>query len=62
MLDRRPARGFTLVTPRDDRGATATEYALLVALIAFAIITGVMLFGGSLDSFFRGLARTVRGW
>jgi pilus assembly protein Flp/PilA len=44
---------------RDDRGATATEYALLVAFIAIAIIGGVTFFGGQLNSFFNGLAGQV---
>jgi pilus assembly protein Flp/PilA len=42
-----------------DRGATATEYALLVAFIAIAIIGGVTFFGGQLNSFFNGLAGQV---
>ncbi|WP_269938216.1 Flp family type IVb pilin [Arthrobacter sp. HY1533] len=45
-----------------ERGATATEYALLVALIAFALILGVTAFGGALNDFFDGLATTVGGW
>jgi len=39
-----------------DRGATATEYALLVAFIAIAIVVGVTAFGASLGTFFSGLA------
>ena len=35
-----------------DRGATATEYALLVALIALVIVGGVTIFGNQLDKFF----------
>jgi len=42
-----------------DRGATATEYALLVAFIAIAIIGGVTFFGGQLNSFFNGLSGKV---
>jgi pilus assembly protein Flp/PilA len=42
-----------------DRGATATEYALLVSLIAVAIIIGVSFFGSSLGTFFHGLAFKV---
>ncbi|MFZ2503740.1 MAG: Flp family type IVb pilin [Nocardioides sp.] len=47
---------------REERGATATEYALLVALIAFAIIIGVGLFGENLNTFFEEIAATVGGW
>lgn len=42
-----------------DRGATATEYALLVAFIALAIIAGVTLFGGQLNTFFSNLGGKV---
>ena len=45
-----------------EKGATATEYSLLVAFIAFAIILGVTAFGGALNDWFDGLATTVGGW
>jgi pilus assembly protein Flp/PilA len=45
-----------------EKGATATEYGLLVGLIALIIVGGVTLFGAALDNFFRGLAGTVNGW
>ncbi len=45
-----------------ERGATATEYALLVALIATVIIVGVTAFGGALSGFFTTLGATVTGW
>lgn len=51
-----------LVGRTDEEGATATEYGLLVGLIALIIVTGVGLFGGALDTFFTGLAGTVGGW
>lgn len=38
-----------------ERGATATEYALLVALIALVIVGGVTLFGSQLNTFFSGI-------
>lgn len=41
---------------RDERGATATEYGLLVGFIAIVIVTGVGLFGEALDSYFGDLA------
>lgn len=40
---------------RDDQGATATEYGLLVGFIAIAIVAGVAFFGESLDGYFSGL-------
>ncbi|RAM36069.1 Flp family type IVb pilin [Arthrobacter globiformis] len=45
-----------------EKGATATEYSLLVAFIAFLIIGGVGVFGGALDTWFRNLALEVGGW
>jgi pilus assembly protein Flp/PilA len=42
-----------------ERGATATEYALLVAFIALAIIIGVTAFGSALNSFFSNLATRI---
>jgi pilus assembly protein Flp/PilA len=45
-----------------DRGATATEYALLVALIAIAIVVAVTAFGGALGNFFTNLGTKVSGW
>lgn len=42
-----------------ERGATATEYAILVAFIALVIIAGVTLFGGNLNSWFNGLGSHV---
>lgn len=43
----------------DDRGATALEYGILVALIALIIIAGVTLFGTALRDFFAGLSGRV---
>lgn len=47
--------GVDRVRSNDSKGATATEYALLVALIAVVIIVGVAAFGTSLNAFFGGL-------
>ncbi len=44
---------------RDERGATATEYGLLVAFIALAIVIGVTAFGGAVNSLFEGFAAYV---
>ena len=53
----------TRVTTRDsERGATATEYALLVALIALVIVVGVTAFGSALNDFFNSIADTVTTW
>lgn len=47
---------------KKDRGATATEYALLVALIALVIVAAVTFFGNALSDFFHGIGSTVSGW
>jgi pilus assembly protein Flp/PilA len=51
-----------LVGRKDDKGATATEYGLLVGLIALIIVVGVGLFGDALNDFFVGLSGTVANW
>ena len=45
-----------------DRGATATEYALLVTFIAIAIVVAVTAFGTALSNFFTSIGDTVSGW
>ncbi|GAA3310726.1 Flp family type IVb pilin [Arthrobacter ramosus] len=45
-----------------ERGATATEYSLLVGLIALVIVVGVGLFGTNLNAWFNSLATTVGTW
>jgi pilus assembly protein Flp/PilA len=44
---------------RSDRGATAVEYGLMVALIAVVIIGAVVLLGGNLTDMFEGVAGDV---
>ena len=46
----------------NEKGATATEYSLLVGLIALVIVAGVTLFGTNLNTFFSSLGTTVGGW
>ena len=46
---------------RDQRGATAVEYGIMVALIAVVIIAAVSLLGGNLLSTFNGVACSVKG-
>ncbi len=41
---------------RDEKGATAVEYGIMVALIAVAIIAAVTIFGGQLSDVFEGLS------
>ena len=44
---------------RDDRGATAVEYGLMVALIAVVIILAVTALGNNLTSIFQQTADAV---
>jgi pilus assembly protein Flp/PilA len=43
----------------DDRGATAVEYGLMVALIAAVIVTAVALIGTNLTSIFDKVANAI---
>ncbi len=42
-----------------DRGATATEYAMLVAFIALVVAVGVTAFGNDLSGWFSGLSKSI---
>ena len=44
---------------RDDKGASAVEYGLLVALIAAVIVGAVTLLGGNLKATFEYVAGIV---
>ena len=44
---------------RGDRGATAVEYGLMVALIAIVIIAAVVLLGNNLSGLFNKAASSV---
>jgi len=44
---------------RSDRGATAVEYGLMVALIAIVIIVAVALLGTTLSGLFNTVANSV---
>lgn len=52
----------TVRSRRNETGATATEYGLLVAFIALLIIVGVTALGTNLNDFFQGLANDVAAW
>lgn len=53
---------ISVLDKRSEKGATATEYGLLVAFIAVAIIAMVTAFGTALGSFFTALAAEVGSW
>jgi pilus assembly protein Flp/PilA len=44
---------------RDERGATAVEYALMVALIAAVIVIAVTALGAKLKTLFSGIATSI---
>jgi len=46
-------------TTDDERGATATEYALLLAFIAIVIITAVTLLGTNITGLFNKAASSI---
>jgi pilus assembly protein Flp/PilA len=50
---------YARVDSAKDRGATATEYAILVALIAVIITAGVGFFGDALNKWFHDLAGNI---
>ena len=52
------AKFQTLLATRE-RGATAVEYGLMVALIAIVIITAVALLGTNLKGIFNTVATSV---
>ena len=45
---------------RDQQGATAIEYAFLLALIALAIVAGAELLGTQLNAFFQAAAGELK--
>ena len=46
---------------RQEEGATAVEYGLMVALIAIVIITAVALVGTNLETVFNDIAGALQG-
>ena len=65
-----PGRGTEMLTQmvkfqnkltqlRDERGATAVEYGLMVALIAIVIIVAVTALGTNLSTIFQSTADSV---
>ncbi|MFM8500176.1 MAG: Flp family type IVb pilin [Chakrabartia sp.] len=44
---------------RDEKGASAVEYVLIVVIVAIGIINGVQTFGTNLSSRFSSVGTTV---
>jgi len=54
-----PAKIVGTVVATRERGATAVEYGIMVALIAAVIITVVTLLGTKLSGMFSGVATKI---
>ena len=59
MLSRLVKFQVKVAALRSDRGATAVEYGLMVALIAIVIITAVTVLGTNLSSLFQTVSTKV---
>ncbi len=59
MCSRKNCRGWLGFFPREDDGATAVEYALMVSLIALVIIAAVTTFGLSVSGLFHLIITTA---
>ena len=46
---------------REEKGATAVEYGLMVGLIAAVIIATVIILGGQLDALFQRIVTALQG-
>lgn len=55
-----PAKIVGTVVNTRERGATAVEYGIMVALIAAVIITVVTLLGANLSSMFASVATDIK--
>ncbi|PKQ30511.1 MAG: Flp family type IVb pilin [Actinobacteria bacterium HGW-Actinobacteria-2] len=54
-----PAKIVGSVVSTKERGATAVEYGIMVALIAAVIITVVTLLGGNLSTMFANVNQQI---
>ncbi len=54
-----PAKILGTIVAKKERGATAVEYGIMVALIAAVIITAVSLVGNNLIELFNGMAGKI---
>ncbi|MCY1674063.1 Flp family type IVb pilin [Pseudarthrobacter sp. SL88] len=45
---------------RSEKGATATEYGILVAFLAFALALGIMAFGQALNLHYQDMTSDLR--
>jgi len=59
LLVKFQTKSAAVLSDRRDRGATAVEYGLMVALIALAIIAVVTLLGGQLSGLFQKVVNGI---
>ena len=52
-------RTYVLSLLRDDSGANAVEYGLIMALVAVFIIAGVLAMSGALGALFNSMANCL---
>ena len=45
---------------KSERGATAAEYGIIIALVGLALVGGLLYFSGALDGVLRDAADTIR--
>ena len=55
-------RGLLPRMIKNEKGAMAIEYALIVSFVALVIIAGVTLLGTNLNTWFSNMGRTVGVW
>ena len=54
-------RIYTAARFSNERGAVATEYAVLIAFMVVLIVAGVTAFGGDVSAWFTGLVDGIGG-
>jgi pilus assembly protein Flp/PilA len=47
---------------KDERGASATEYAMLIVFVALVVAVGAQTFGTDLQTAFSNLGTTISNW
>jgi pilus assembly protein Flp/PilA len=51
--------GFVNRFRRDEQGATATEYAMLVVFVALAVAVGASALGGGINTLFKTVGTQI---
>ncbi|MDX6276562.1 MAG: pilus assembly protein Flp/PilA [Nocardioidaceae bacterium] len=56
MFDHVFAYVMAAMTEREDKGATAVEYALVIGLVSIVVVAAVALFGPQVVTFVNGVS------